>query len=78
MRREIFEKMLDKLYPDKKIEVVSYEILPKNQLNESGEWIPDTPAVFVGVRFNDIDNVDINLTNYFSEFTGFEFSVSRV
>ena len=78
MRREIFEKMLNKLYPDSKIEVVSYEILPKNQLSESGEWIPDTPAVFVGIRFKDLDKIDINLTDYFSEFTGFEFSVSRV
>lgn len=66
------------MYPDEKIEVVSYEILPKNQLNEFGEWIPDTPAVFVGLRFYNSDRLDINLTNFFSDFTGFEFSVSRV
>jgi hypothetical protein len=78
VKREIFESMLKKLYPNDKFEVVSYEILSKNQLNESGEWIPDSPAIFVGLRFTDVDLKHINLTNYFSDFTGFEFSISKV
>jgi hypothetical protein len=78
VRREIFETMLNKLYPDNKIEVVNYEILGKNQLNESGEWVPDTPAVFVGVRLNGTNIEGVGLTNYFTDFTGFEFSIYHV
>jgi hypothetical protein len=78
VRRELFETMLNKLYPEGKIEVVNYEILGRNQLNESGEWIKDTPAVFVGVRLNGTDTGGVVLTNYFTDFTGFEFSIYHV
>lgn len=70
--------MLEKLYPEGKIEVVNYEILERNQLNESGEWVKDTPPVFVGVRLNGTDTKKIGLTNYFTDFTGFEFSIYHV
>jgi len=78
VRRELFESMLEKLYPEGKIEVVNYEILERNQLNESGEWVKDTPAVFVGVRLNGTDTKEIGLTSYFTDFTGFEFSIYHV
>ena len=78
MRRELFESMLNKLYPEGKIEVVNYEILERNQLNESGEWVKDSPAVFVGVKLNGTDTGGIGLTNYFTDFTGFEFSIYHV
>lgn len=78
MRRDIFEKIMTKLYPDEKIEVVSYEILEKNMLNENGEWVLDSPAVFVGLRFHNNDQLSLNLTEYFTNFTGYEFSISRV
>ncbi len=70
--------MLNKLYPEGKIEVVNYEILERNQLNESGEWVKDSPAVFVGVKLNGTDTGGIGLTNYFTDFTGFEFSIYHV
>jgi hypothetical protein len=78
VRRELFESMLNKLYPEGKIEVVNYEILERNQLNESGEWVKDSPAVFVGVKLNGTDTGGIGLTNYFTDFTGFEFSIYHV
>ena len=78
MKREIFEKMINKLYPDEKMEVVSYEILEKNMLNENGEWVLDRPAVFVGLRFDNNNQLSLNLTDYFTNFTGYEFSISRV
>ena len=78
VRRELFESMLEKLYPEGKIEVVNYEILERNQLNESGEWVKDTPAVFVGVRLNGTNTGEIVLTSYFTDFTGFEFSIYHV
>lgn len=78
MRREIFEKMIDTLYPDQKIEVVSYEILEKNKLDENGEWVLDTPAVFVDIRCNDFDAKGLYLTEYFTDFTGHEFAINKV
>jgi len=78
VRREIFEKMINTLYPEEKIEISSYEILEKNKLNESGEWVSDTPAVFVGLRFDNNNQLSLNLTDYFTNFTGYEFSISKV
>lgn len=78
MRRDIFETMLTKLRPEVKFEVVSYEILPKSRLDESGEWLPDTSAVFVELRFDNSNPLNLNLTDYFTNLTGFEFSISRV
>ena len=37
MKRDIFEQMITKRFPDQKIEVVSEEIVSKNKLNENGE-----------------------------------------
>jgi len=78
MKREVFEKMIDKLFPEQKIEVVSYEILEKNKLNENNEWILDTPAVFVDIRCSDFDNKGLYLTEYFTNFTGYEFAINKV
>ena len=37
MKRDIFEKMITKLFPDQKIEVVSYEILSKKMAANAAE-----------------------------------------
>ena len=78
MKRDMFEKMITKLFPDQKIEVVSYEILSKNKLNEDGEWVLDTTAVFVDIRCEDFDNKGLYLTDYFTNFTGHEFAINKV
>ena len=78
MKRDMIEKMITKLFPDQKIEVVNYEILSKNKLNENGEWVLDTPAVFVDIRCEDFDNKGLYLTDYFTNFTGHEFAINKV
>jgi len=78
VRREIFEKMINTLYPDQKIEVVSYEILSKNKLDENDKWISDTPAVFVDIRCQDFDDKGLYLTDYFTNFTGHDFAINKV
>ena len=77
MRREIFEKIIKKLYPDQSIQVVSYEIFEKNKY-ENDEWVLDIPAIFVEIKCDDFDAKNLYLTDYFTNFTGFEFSISRV
>ena len=78
MKRDMFEKMITKLFPDQKIEVVNYEILSKNKLVENGEWVLDTPAVFVDIRCEDFDIKGLYLTEYFTNLTGHEFAINKV
>ena len=78
MKRDMFEKMITKLFPDQKIEVVSYEVLSKNKLDGNCECVLDTPAVFVDIRCEDFDNKGLYLTDYFTNFTGHEFAINKV
>jgi len=78
VRREIFEKMINTLYPDQKIEVVSYEILSRDKLGENDKWVSDTPSVFVNIRCEDFDNKDLDLDLYFTDFTGYEFVINKL
>jgi hypothetical protein len=52
--------------------------LVKNKLGENGEWVLDTPAVFVDIRCEDFDNKGLYLTDYFTNFTGHEFAINKV
>jgi hypothetical protein len=52
--------------------------LKKNKLDENGEWILDTPAVFVDIRCEGFDNKGLYLTDYFTNFTGHEFAINKV
>lgn len=70
--------MINTLYPEQKIEIVSYEVLEKNMLIESGEWVLDTPAVFVSIRCKDFEDKGLYLTDYFTNFTGHDFSINKV
>ena len=50
MKIETVKKLFKCLYPE--FEIITIDILPRNKY-ENGEWIEDTPSVFVGVRIND-------------------------
>ena len=86
MKQEFVEKMFETIFPEVKIDIISYEVLEKNQLNENNEWVKDLPAIFIGAKF--IDKVDdntpcvhpsgFNLTDYMSNLTGHEFSITKV
>lgn len=86
MKQEFVEKMFETIFPNVKIEIISYEVLERNQLNENGEWIKDLPAIFIDVRYKDKKDDDtpgthpsgFNLSEYLSNFTGHEFSISKV
>ena len=77
MRREIFEKIINKLYPE--LIISEYTILPRFQLNEKNEWIPDSSSIFVIVS-NDLDNLNVPLweiNNLLTKLTGFEINIGR-
>jgi hypothetical protein len=86
MKQEFVEKMFKTIFPDVTINIVSYEVFERNQLNENGEWIKDLPAIFIDARYEDKkdDNVPrthpsgFNLSEYLSNFTGHEFSITKV
>jgi len=79
MKQEFVEKILKTIFYDVKIDIVSYEVLKKNQLNENNEWVKDLPAIFIQIRYdNETIYNNFNLTEYFTNLTGHEFSISRV
>jgi hypothetical protein len=75
MKRDIFEKVLRIMLPDS--EILTYELLQRNQLNENNEWIPDSPAVFVSIKYSD-DNSNVGngkLSRQLTEMTGYEVNI---
>jgi hypothetical protein len=78
MKREMFEKVLQVMLPGSVI--MEYELLPRNQLNENNEWIPDSPAVFVSIKYKSDDNNDIRsgrLSQRLSDMTGYEVNIDE-
>jgi hypothetical protein len=76
--KETIQKILDILYPELKIIVKELEILPRNRLNESNEWVEDTSAYFVGVIIKEFLSRSSDISETLSLFTGFEFNVYRM
>ena len=71
----MFEKVLRIMLPNS--EILTYEVLPRNELNENNEWVPDSPAVFVSIKYSD-DNGDVSngkLSRQLTELTGFEVNI---
>lgn len=85
MKQEFVEKIFETIFPEVKVDIISYEVLEKNQLNENNEWVKDLPAIFIDVRYKNKEDDTIgthpsgfNLSEYLSNFTGHEFSISKV
>ena len=77
MEQKRFEKILNKIYSG--LIITDYTVLPRYQLNEKNEWIPDSSSIFVIVS-NDSNNLNMPLweiSNQLTELTGFEINVER-
>jgi hypothetical protein len=72
------QQIFDILYPELSIIVKEIEVLPRNQLNESDEWVEDTPAYFVGVILKEFPSRSSDISEIVSMYTGFEFNVYRM
>lgn len=77
MDKPLVEKIFKSLYPDLGMEIISFEVLPRKQLNESMEWVDDSPSVFVGVTMNSFPSQTIDISETLSLYTGYEFNVFR-
>lgn len=74
----MFEKVLQIMLPGS--EIIHYELLPRNQLNENNEWILDSPAVFVSIKYESDTNNDIRsgrLSQRLSDMTGYEVNIDE-
>ena len=77
MEQKRFEKILNKIYSG--LTIIDYTVLPRYQLNEKNEWIPDSSSIFVIVS-NDSNNLNMSLweiSHQLTELTGFEINVER-
>jgi hypothetical protein len=75
MNIKIVESIFKILYPELKIQIKSFEELSRKQINESNEWVVDSPSYFVGVFINEYPSKAINISETMSLYTGFEFNV---
>jgi hypothetical protein len=78
VNKETVQQIFDILYPELSIVVKEIEQLPRNQLNESNEWVEDTPAYFVGVILKEFPSRSSDISEIVSMYTGFEFNVYRM
>ena len=79
MKQEFFEKIFSTLFPDSKIQILSYTVLDRQQLDEKNEWVKDSPAIFIVISSINSDVFeDFYLTEYLSNLTGFEFNISKM
>ena len=75
MRIETTKKIFESLFKDLDIEILSYNVLPRNKLNEHVEWGEDSPAIVVGVKLKGDKRETNNMSNTLTNLTGFEYNV---
>jgi hypothetical protein len=72
MKRGLFEKILDVVSPGS--ELITYEVMSRHQLDDNNNFIPDTPAIFISIKYTD-DNLNLRdgtLEQELSELTSCE------
>jgi hypothetical protein len=77
MNKPMVENIFKSLFPELEVEIFSYEELPRQQLNESQEWVPDSPAYFIGVKIKEYPSSVLNMSETVSLYTGYEFNIFR-
>jgi len=75
VRIETTKKIFESLFKDLDIEILSYNVLPRNKLNEHFEWVEDSPAIFVGVKLKGDKRETNNMSDTLTNLTGFEYNV---
>ena len=77
MDKPMVENIFKSLFPELEVEISSYEELPRQQLNESQEWVPDSPAYFIGVNIKEYPTPVLDMSDVVSLYTGYEFNIFR-
>lgn len=73
MRRKLFEKVLKTISP--KSTILSFEVIKRYQLSEKGDWVFDSPAIFVSVTHEESQNL-YELMSLLEQFTGTEVNLN--
>ena len=77
MEQPLVEQIIKSLFPELEVEIYSFEVLPRQQLNELLDWVPDSPAYFVGVNVKEYPTPVLNMSDVVSLYTGCEFNIFR-
>lgn len=73
MNQERIENMFKDLYPELKVTIKSFEVLPRfKYVND--DWVTDKNAYFIGVNIMGEDFKTHNINEVFTNFTGYEFN----
>jgi hypothetical protein len=72
MKIETVKKLFECLYPE--VKIVTIEVIPRNQYVD-GNWIEDTPSIFVGIRNYENTKHSDNLSETLTQLTNREFNV---
>ena len=76
MKQEIVEKFITKMWPDNKFEIINYELMPRFDFNESGQFVESDSAIFIDMRMSDssVNGYEVSIT--LQKFTGYKFSIT--
>jgi hypothetical protein len=79
MKREHSERIIKILFPSLKYEIDHYEILHRQSMDENFNWVEDTPAIFIGIKFLDENEVynNQNISEIVSQYTGREYNIYK-
>jgi hypothetical protein len=77
MKRDTFEKMLNKYLPKNNIEIINYNVFKREKFDDN-DWITDSPTIFVDVRYSDISINIGEINKFFEDFTPFSFVINKV
>jgi len=75
MKQEIVEKFINKMFPDAKIEIISYELMPRFDFNDKNEFVEIESAIFMDLKCSGIDETYL-VSKYINKFTGYECSIT--
>ena len=78
MKQKIVEEYITKMWSDNKFEIINYELLPKFDFNDSGQFVETDSAIFIDMRMSDssINGYEVSVT--LQKFTGYEFSITVI
>jgi hypothetical protein len=76
MKQSIVEQFFKIMYPDLDIKIKNYELMPRFDFNEKGQFVEGDSAIFIDVITNSLFD-EYLVGNELTQFTGYEFSITR-
>ena len=76
MKQSIVEQFFKTMYPDLDIRIKNYELMPRFDFNDKGQFVEGDSAIFIDVITNSLFD-EYNVGYELTQFTGYEFSITR-